>query len=67
MTHEIKVKFINGRSIVYSMGVFKALKTDPEVIQIYDNETGEVIYSNDIYYKAIGLYFENFKKHLQGV
>jgi hypothetical protein len=37
--------FRSGKEARYTMRVFDLLKTDPEVVCICDNETGEVIYS----------------------
>lgn len=42
---EIKVTFTNGRKIVYTMNIFRLLKTDPQVLEIMDSETGEILYS----------------------
>ena len=40
---EITATFANGRKIVYTMSIYQLLKTDPQVIEIMDNETGEIL------------------------
>ena len=42
---EINVIFTNGRKIVYTMNIFQLLKIDPQVLEIMDSETGEILYS----------------------
>lgn len=41
---EITVTFKNGRKIVYTTEIFRLLTTDPDVIDIMDNATGEIIF-----------------------
>ena len=41
---EITVTFKNGSKIVYTTEIFRLLTTDPDVIEIMDNTTGEIIY-----------------------
>ena len=42
---EIMATFENGRKVVYTMNIYYLLKNDPAVIEIMDNQTGEIIYS----------------------
>lgn len=44
MKNEITVTFKNGHKAVYTMNIFNLLKTDPDVIDIIDNATGEIIF-----------------------
>ena len=41
---QIRITFRNGRSIVYTMEVFEIAVDDPDVVEIMDVETGEIIY-----------------------
>jgi len=41
----IKVTFVNGRAANYSKPMFSMLKTETAVLEIMDNETGEILYS----------------------
>lgn len=59
---EIKAKFINGKTCVYTEFAKAALVTDPEVVMIYDNETGEVIYTNELYRNFMRNYFNAFRR-----
>lgn len=40
----IKAFFKNGRAITYTKNVFAMLTNDPEVVEIIDAETGELLY-----------------------
>ena len=40
----ITVTFSNGRQVVYTMAIFDLLKADNSVIEIMDNETGEILF-----------------------
>ena len=42
---EIIVFFRNHCPVTYSAGILELLKTDPNVIDIIDAETGEIIFS----------------------
>ena len=42
---EIIVTFANGRKILYTMAIYGLLITDPEVIDIMDTTTGEILYT----------------------
>lgn len=42
---KITATFINGRRIVYTTNIYRLLTTDPQVIEIIDNETGEIIFT----------------------
>lgn len=42
--HEIVVAFKDGSSGIYTMNIFDLLKSDPDVLEIMDNETGELLY-----------------------
>ena len=42
--HEITVKFCGGKEGIYTTGILEMLKTDPSVIEIMDNETGEILH-----------------------
>lgn len=41
---EIIVTFKNGRKVNYTMNIYSLLTTDPEVMEIMDANTGEVLY-----------------------
>ena len=41
---EITVKFCGGKEGVYTTGILEMLKADPSVIEIMDNETGEILH-----------------------
>ena len=41
---EIIVTFKNGRKINYTMNIYSLLTTDPEVMEIMNANTGEVLY-----------------------
>ena len=42
---EIRVTFANGREVIYTMNIFRLLKTDPDVQEIMDTETGEILFN----------------------
>ncbi len=43
----IKAFFKNGRAITYTTNVFTMLVNDPEVVEIIDAKTGELLYKAD--------------------
>ena len=43
--NEIKVTFANGRNIVYTMNIYQLLRTDPQVMEIMDMKTGEILFA----------------------
>lgn len=42
---EIIATFKNGRKIRYTVAVLGLLATDPEVLEVMDAATGEILYS----------------------
>lgn len=45
--------FKSGQSASYTLETFGLLTTDPTVIDIFSNDTGEVYFSRDPYYMNI--------------
>ena len=43
--HKIIAYFRNGNSATYTTNILNLLKTDPDVIDIIDAETGEIIFT----------------------
>ena len=41
---EIIVTFKNGRKVNYTMNIYNLLMTDPDVMEIMDANTGEMLY-----------------------
>ena len=59
---EITVKFTSGNEI-YESRILDLLKSDPGVIEVMDNETGEILYDNpDEEDQEMIVCFENFKQ-----
>lgn len=59
---EITVKFTSGNEI-YESRILDLLKSDPGVIEVMDNETGEILYDNpDEEDQEMIVYFDNFKQ-----
>ncbi len=44
MNGTITVLFLNGREVVYTKKILRLLMTDTAVLEIMDNETGEMLY-----------------------
>lgn len=44
MNGTITVLFLNGREVVYTKKILMLLMTDTAVLEIMDNETGEMLY-----------------------
>ncbi len=44
MNGTITVLFISGREVVYTKKILRLLMTDTAVLEIMDNETGEMLY-----------------------
>lgn len=42
---EISVTFTNGRKVIYTMNIYRLLTTDPDVMEIMDIETGEILFN----------------------
>ncbi len=40
--------FRNGRSVLYTKGVLELLKSDSEVVTIYDAVTGEIVFQREV-------------------
>ena len=40
----IRVTFVNGSSANYTMSMLPLFKTEPAVVEIMDNQTGEILY-----------------------
>lgn len=41
---DIRVTFRNGRTVTYTMAILSLLKTDPDVQEIMDCQTGEMLH-----------------------
>ena len=41
---DIRVTFRNGRTVTYTMAILNLLKTDPDVQEIMDCQTGEMLH-----------------------
>lgn len=41
---KIETTFTNGRKVVYTMNCYELLKNDPQVVEIVDQQTGEIIF-----------------------